>query len=322
MNPEFTVSSVSERDVDRLLVEEFVCSDDFQNWFVGQALGPGHGVRDVHRVQHSIMESTGESDLEVTFTGIEGRAWRLLIGNKIAAPVQPQQVERYRLRGARYLERGECDAYRLVLVAPRRYFGNSEQHEGFDTRITYESLWEWFSGQDGLGERRAYKAGLLAAAIERAAEGYRPEEEQGAPTTDLWRGYWELAVQRAPELDMEEPRGKQKGSRSVHFHPGVFTRGVEIVHKFTQGCVDLQFGGFGRRLVELRVAFKTHLDADMQISQASKSGAIRIKVPRLAPEANFGEQRDRVEVGLAAAKRLFHWYENHAARWAAEALPQ
>ena len=54
--------------------------------------------------------------------------------------------------------------------------------------------------------------------------------------------------------------------------------------------------------------------------RSSKSGAIRIKVPRLAPEANFGEQRDRVEVGLAAAKRLFRWYEDHAARWAAESL--
>lgn len=71
--PELTFSSITERDVDLLLVEELKCSEGFLEWFLTKALGRAQWrERSSFRVRHSVPgvgKHAGETDIEVSFTG-------------------------------------------------------------------------------------------------------------------------------------------------------------------------------------------------------------------------------------------------------------
>jgi len=92
------LASVTERDVDLLLMEEFHVSDDFVAWFCGE-LG-------LHCVSpagawHSLSDTDGESDLLLRVLK-EGRRIGILIENKVTAPEQDDtRVESCRRRPPR-----------------------------------------------------------------------------------------------------------------------------------------------------------------------------------------------------------------------------
>ena len=237
----FTVAGVVERDIDLLLLEEFLSSELFSRWFIQNALHPpgrSNDLGQVRRAGRSVTQSMGESDLEIVFEAADGSRTYLLIENKVNAVFQPAQAERYHLRGRTYIERGDCTAVYTVLIAPERYFGSSNTCQGFDGRLSYEALHDWFLDQHGMGPRRIYKAGILAAAIEKAHYGYQAEAD--APVTTFWRAYWELAVTEAPGLQMDMPPPKPAGAGFVRFRPAGIAAPVSLIHKLPRGCVDLQ----------------------------------------------------------------------------------
>jgi hypothetical protein len=303
------IAGVSERDIDLLLLEEFQSSVPFQDWFVSLALERKPDLGRCIEAHRSVTQSTGESDLEVVFADGAGVKTRLLIENKVNAGLQPQQAERYRLRGENYRASGACANYHTIIVAPERYFGNGANTKGFDSRITYESILEWFLQAEALGARREYKVALLRSALDKGTLGYQPEED--APTTDFWRAYWSYARDHAPELEMRPPSSKPSGSAFIYFRPPSLPRQIGICHKFRRGQVDLQLGGMGRRLNEVHAVLGRHLDPDMSLAGAAKSAAIRLSVPVLSIEAPFADQLEKVRIGLDAANRLLRWFMAH-----------
>ena len=146
MSVTFLVAGVVERDIDLLLLEEFLSSEQFSHWFVDHTRQPASSDSDlgqVRRARRSVTQSMGESELEVVFQVPDGSYTYLPIENKVNATFQPAQAERYRLRGRTYLERGDCQAFSTVLVAPERYFGSPPTSHGFDARLSYEALRDW-----------------------------------------------------------------------------------------------------------------------------------------------------------------------------------
>lgn len=279
MSTDLNISGVSERDVDLLLLEEFLSSLAFQEWFVAQALGPDVRLGRLVEAKRSVTDSTGESDLEVAFSDSEGKRARLLIENKVGAGFQREQAARYQRRGDGYVAQGRCATFYAVLVAPKRYFGGADSVKGFGGRVTYEQILAWFQGADELGERRAYKTALLRSAIDKGTLGYQPVED--ASVTNFWRSYWTLASERGPELEMSEPIGKPSGATFICFRPPSLTGGVEICHKLTYGYVDLQLPRMGRRLNEVRSVLASHFEDGMALARATGSAAVRIRVPTL-----------------------------------------
>jgi hypothetical protein len=308
----FTVAGVVERDIDLLLLEEFLSSELFSRWFIEHALhppGPSNNLGQVRRAGRSVTQSMGESDLEIVFEAADGSRTYLLIENKVNAVFQPAQAERYHLRGRTYLERGDCIAVFTVLVAPARYFGSASTCQGFDGRLSYEALRDWFLEQHGMGPRRLYKAGFLAAAIEKAHYGYQAEAD--ALVTTFWRAYWELAVTEAPELQMDMPPPKPAGAGFVRFRPAGIAAPVSLIHKLRHGCVDLQVTGWANRLAELHAVVAPYLEPDMQVVRAAKASAIRLRVPALDTGRSFVEQIEAVRTGQQAAQRLLGWFRDH-----------
>ena len=188
---DLSISSVTERDVDFMLLEEFASSPDFLRWFVRKTARIRLGEHPFLSAARSVTTSSGESDLEIAVTDPKGNVHYLLIENKVAASFQPRQAERYQERGDMYVTQGECGAYTTVLVAPRHYLGEEPQRFGFHAVLSHEDVRSWFAGRTGIGERAIVKQTLLSAAIDKAERGYQPVEDR--PVTEFWRSYWALA---------------------------------------------------------------------------------------------------------------------------------
>lgn len=310
--PRIAIAGVSERDIDLLLLEEFQSSQAFQEWFVRSVLGPDQSFGGCLSAERSVTHSTGESDLEITFESATGLT-RFLIENKVNAGLQPLQADRYRERGREYVERQLCATVHTVIVAPERYFGASTSRKGFDFRVSYEQILDWFRCADHLGDRRHYKIALLTSAIEKGILGYQPAEDRS--TTGFWRAYWQLARKVAPKLEMREPVSKPSGAGFVHFRPSRLPRGVSLCHKLVWGNVDLQFARLGNRLNELHSTLESHLEEGMSIANASRSGAVRLVVPKLNPCLPFETQADDARAGIEAAGTLLGWALDHHDAW-------
>lgn len=316
MIPKFSVVC-REHEVDLLLLEEFVASDKFALWFIkvvsAQLPSPLPTVKRVLEVRHSHSEASGESDLEVDFLATKGRKVRLYIENKVAAQLQPAQAKRYRSRGRDAIANGRCTEFCAVIVAPKSYFPADGGAKGFDARVDYEALRDWFLGQKNFGERRYFKANILSKAIERAAKGWQPVED--ATVLQFWTGCWVLATRIAPELNMKKPRRTPSSSNFIHFRPDAVPAGVKLVHKMSYGNVDLQFAGMGNRLTQLRDLLGNSLGKGMFIEKANRSAVIRIIVPVLNISGEFGKQREKVRLALQAAKRLLVWFAPRRDKW-------
>ncbi len=302
----FPIGAVQERDIDLWLVEEFCSSAGFRSWFLEQTVGAQFVAGKFVDAWHSVVDpSLGESDLEVAFEGPDEGGFRLLIEDKIDAPVQPNQAKRYRQRGDAYVEKSVCTDFRTVILAPERFLERLSGLELFDSSVTYESLREWFLRQDAMGDRARYKADVILAAIEEARRGYQPVIDERV--TAFWKGYYDLAMQNAPEFDMRPPGNKPAGAGFVEFKAAVLPARTRIVHKLPHGNVDLEFVGKGDSLGELERKHGRKLLPGMRIVRAGKSGAIRLKVPELDTSADFTGQSGSVEEGLAAARQLLAW---------------
>lgn len=204
------VSGVVERDIDFLLVEEFVAPDGFLTWFLGR-IGLSEPYETV-AITHSAKTATGETDIELTVRS-GSTTLILLLENKIDANLQPRQADRYRERASRYVSEGQCSACITVLVAPKAYFGGEVQPFGFDRSVTYEDILEWYLRAERLGSRRDAKVALLQRALARGSAGWImvPDET----VTEFWHRYGELSRALAPELFMEKPTAKPATSTFI-----------------------------------------------------------------------------------------------------------
>ena len=314
MTPQISVSSVSERDVDLLLLEEFIASERFGSWFVGEAINDPPSINTCLSARRSVTQSNGESDLELLFQVEDGSTLLVMIENKVGAGFQPLQAERYRSRSENYLLRGDCGQVLTIITAPEYYFGGSYSCKGFDGRVSYEAIMRWFTGSDTIGARRAYKEAVLRAAIDKSSLGYQPVED--AVATKFWRDYWEIVRDTASELRMPEPGVKTAGSTFISFKPAGLPAGADIVHKLTgtkgaaTGFVDIQFPGMGALTLELTSVLQGLLEDGMSVVRASKSAAIRIIVPTVDPNREAAEQLEAIREGVTAAQRLLGWYQS------------
>jgi hypothetical protein len=301
-----SLTSVAERDIDMLLVEEFVSAPTFARWFARRCGVAGLRGKPVKAAQLRVTRSNGESDVEVRLARRDGSLHCLMIENKVAAGVQPRQAVRYRERGAGYVRSGECAACTCVLIAPRRYLGEHPERLGFDRYVAYEDLRAWFAGRAGARDRMAAKAAVLTCAIDKSRLGYVPGRDQSV--SRFWHDYWELCTRLAPELEMTEPTGKPARAGFVQFHPDGLPKDVTLVHKLPHGKVDLQFSGLGGRLSVLRTRFARRLEPGMAVKRASGSGAVRLDVPTLDTTRPLRAQSAAARKGIGAARRLLRWY--------------
>src|ERR1700747_3080889 len=86
--------TVSEADIDWIVCIELNSSQDFRKW-MQERIFPGAAQLQHIRAWRSVAEDNGESDLVWYAQHARGTKVLALVENKIRAPAQPFQYERY-----------------------------------------------------------------------------------------------------------------------------------------------------------------------------------------------------------------------------------
>ncbi len=304
-----SLEAVRERDIDILLVEEFTVNEEFARWFTGLVFDDDAEFSFTLVARRSIHAAgLGETDILLIFeaTNLERRA--ILLENKIDAPPQPAQAERYQQRGERGRSDGEWSAFQTCIIAPSRYITNRTGTDGYDSRITYEQLRDWFRNSTEDDARANFRAEMIQQGIDQNRRGYSPIYDPAA--TDFWHSYWEYAIQRNPELEMASPGRRPAGSHWMQFRPVSLPRGVVIQHKTGHGRVDLELRGMADHAQEFAARYADRLPSDYRIVRASKSLAIRCDVPLIDHQQSFTSQVTQVSKALAAASAMLELFQH------------
>ena len=287
------IEAVTERDIDMLILEEFIVSKEFSKWFYLE----NHfdtPLPDNAQAFHSITDAElGESDLVVLYEN--GHA--ILIENKIGAIAQRNQAKRYVQRGEKGIPRGFWSSYSTCIIAPKDYLESTSDAQHYQSSISYESLRDWFGAQDT--KRYEYRKFIFNEAIEQNRRGYTVIPD--ARVTAFWKDYWEYSVQNYPDLNMKQPGKKPANASFINFFPESLPKTYQLVHKLIHGFVDLQIPNIGHMLDEVIELFS---DMEIEIAKANKSIAFRKRLQKMDIYSSFKDQEHIVEIALHEAKDL------------------
>jgi len=287
------LASVTERDIDLLLMEEFHISDGFVAWFCGEL-----GLHEVAPAGawHSLSDTDGESDLLLRVLR-EGRRVGILIENKVSAPERDLQAERYHLRGIRSRERGKLDDYVTVMCAPGRYLDALSPESAYQHRVSYEQIAAWFGQQEG--RRAAWRHHIMLEAIDQGRRGYTMAVN--AVITGFHLKYWEYLRRRHPRIQMARPKSRGSKSNWIILKGHDFPKGVNMHHKFDQQVMEI---GFSKRKIADILAVKSDWPDDIAVVQKGETASLAIKIPAINMNLDLDAQLPAVEEALEAAYRL------------------
>lgn len=296
--PERPLEAVTERDIDMLLFEELTVNPGFAQWFI-KRIRPEIEPASIS-IWHSLSDpELGESDLVLTVKAV-GATHAILVENKVDAPPQPTQAERYRLRGAAGVEDGKWTSFTSCLIAPANYFTSDRNTKGYDALISYEDMRDCIHGSLNDAARRDFKVFVLTEAIQQNRRGYIARTD--AQVTRFFTEYWEYAESVFPELKLSHIPSRPSGSTWAEFRPSQIQKGRIIRHKVTEGFVDLQFPDCGSQVDELNALNQVIRSEGVHFVQTAKSASLRFEVPRMDIRGEFQPQRP---VSLTALKAAF-----------------
>lgn len=290
-NIKIALDTTLERDIDLLIMEEFIADKDFARIFLG-AVGLDCEYI-VKKVIHSKTDAAlGESDI-VIILEINGKRHAIQIEDKIDAIAMPRQHDRYDLRAQKDIEAGEYDSYSVLIVAPEKYLEINKEAKKYEHQVKYEQMREHFAAKNDA--RSQYKLALIDRAIYDQKNGYQWEANPGVVAFCTKMNAYKKT--KYPGL----PDG------SIAWWSGYPTLipGTTIVFKANKGCCDLQFAHTVAR--ELFAKIGNQLSERMNIVQAGKSASVRIVVSPIWLENNFEDNIVEVDEALNALWELYEF---------------
>lgn len=287
------LANVQERDIDLLLMEEFHVSRDFVSWFCN-AVGIEQAKFD--GAWHSVTDADGETDLLLRVVS-GGERVGILIENKISAPEQDQQDERYHLRATRAQNAGRFDRFVVCICAPKSYLDGLIERSSYEFRITYESIVEWFTRSDD--DRSRWRRTIMDEAVAQSRRGYRMIVNE--TVSRFHQDFFNYIQLRHPELTMRRPTPKGNKSNWILFKGLGFPKNIGFHIKMDQQTVELGFNG--RLVSDLRNAIG-ELPADVRAVQKGGTAALSISTPFLDRTKPLHEQEGALLAVMAAVERL------------------
>ena len=277
-----------ERDMDLLIMEEFISSPRFAKIFL-DAVGI-HESYSIEEVIHSMRDADlGESDI-VFILRIGNKRHAIHIEDKVDALAMPNQRGRYSQRAEKDISVGRYDKYSVLIVAPEKYLSANQEAHKYEHQVQYEQLREYFAGCDEL--RSQYKLALIDRAIYDQKAGYQYEANPGVVSFCAAMDAYQK--EHYPLL----PIGTQAWWRGYK----TLIPTATIVYKANKGFCDLQFGNCSRD--ELLAMVKSYLSDRMTVEKAGKSASVRIAVPPVWFEHSFDDHIADVEQALDAIQEL------------------
>jgi hypothetical protein len=133
---------VRERDLDLVLVGALFASEPFRTFMLKSAIGwtKRHSL-----VRTCVSETTdaGESDVLLVVDLEDADRLALMIEDKIDAPFQPEQANRYQQRGEQGVRDGQWNRFTTCVCAPEGYLAGARPMKEWSAYISLESISEW-----------------------------------------------------------------------------------------------------------------------------------------------------------------------------------
>lgn len=277
-----------ERDIDLLVLEEFVSDKQFAMLFL-KAVNVSDDFKVVKAI-HSLTDvQYGESDI-VFVLQINNKKHALHIENKINAKAQPEQFSRYLKRAQKEQDNGHYDSFSIMILAPQKYLDVNEEAKKYTYMLSYEQLLAHFKTKSDI--RSKYKYALIEKAIQEKGNGY--QWEANPHVVRFCHDMYRYQADRFP--------GMTQGT--VAWWPTFKTihKDIEVQFKANHGHCDLAFTK--TPYAELYRAYMGKIGGKMQIVETGKSSAIRISVSPINFENEFIKIEKEVHEALAAIKIL------------------
>lgn len=296
--------SVYERDMDMLIMRKLACDKDFVRRFFlsGEKLGEkGYDKAEfsVEKVAHSVMTEDGESDVEAILS-VGGKRIALLIENKIDAVAQPNQADRYSIRGRKAVERGDYDEYYVFIVAPRDYLNNDAEAKKYSHRISYEDILK--SSED------CFEKAMIGYALSDANNVRLPRD---AVVTAFWDRLYDYLDENYHDKDghrifhVHGHKGLERSGQAGQWISMSCAKPYGIQIKSDRGYVDLEIGGYGDRFAQFSNDNKALIDEKrLYVRAASKSLAIRKYIDLIDFTQPFESQTPALKKAFDSAKEL------------------
>lgn len=292
------IDTTLERDIDLLILEEFISNLDFASIFLN-TVGIGDSYT-IEEVIHSKMDAEfGESDI-VFILNVSGKRHALHIEDKIDAIAMQNQSGRYHDRAKKDIAADEYDEYSVLIVAPEKYLEANKEAHKYTHKVKYEQLRDYFLTKDDI--RSKYKLALIERAITDQKNGYHYEANPGM--VEFCQKMNDYHKKKYPGL----PAGSVAWWRC---YPTVMDD-VTVVFKANKGFCDLQFGHTTKEALFHRVC--ENLTDRMNVVQAGKSASVRIEVKPIWYENKFEDNIDKVDEALEAIYELFQLSKSIASK--------
>lgn len=305
--------SIQEQRIDFLLEEEFACNIDFLRSFVAQCGLACEPQLLPEKVLHESRHGSTWIDLLVIFEAIgpkqEDVRVALLVEDKITAPPQPDQAERYKNVGHAGL--GTLwDEFRTVLVAPHAYQGEKGKFQAF---VALEDVAVWLSPHDPI--RADFRRDRIAAAIEKKNKS--GVQNPDLAMTEFKNRYYDYIqkfnLEHGTDFFMKPPKNAYDSDDTwFTFSSGSLPQWCEFRHRIRTtavaktGLVEIAFKDTS--LSKAETVLQPLPDLTMRLFSNGKyyqHVAVEIKVPEIPGVPIFDSVADKVELALTAAARLW-----------------
>lgn len=286
------LDTVLERDVDLLIIEEFISDKDFAALFLDATQIDRNS--EIVSIQRSLRYQMGESDIVVVLKTPQGADIGLHIEDKVNAEAQQEQYARYEERATSLADNLEYTAHRVCITAPQYYLNTNDEAKKYPASVSYEKLYEYFEQKGGI--RSKFKQALLRCSLGKKDATIAVPNEA---VTSFWSSFERFAIERNLKMiSSSNLHGKE--SKFIRFKTTLPK--VYVIYKARHGCVDLQIPNMAGRLslpVEMLID-------DMCICDTGKSASVRIGNPQwqLNLEESIENNMYLVEEILQSVERL------------------
>jgi hypothetical protein len=288
---------VEERELDLLLLLELYASDTFRR-FVVQRVTHSDETKFLG-AWRSVVTHLGETDLLLLCEVANQGRVAIMIEDKIDAPFQPTQADRYQARGKEGIEDRLWDRYYTCLCGPKKY-SPLEESKAWHSLLTLEDILAHVIERPGADPRSIF----LARALDQALAKF----ELGGFVVDpaasaFWQEYQRLCLAEYKDLSMSPLRPVQSRNEPwPRFAIGMLPRDVKLEHKAWRGCVDMTFQR--RSVDEVRTKLASLLRPGLVVERAAPSSALRLRVGLLRAIEPFSGQQALVREALDAVRAM------------------
>lgn len=275
MNNHF--SKMFERDMDILIIQEFIGKKAFANLFlkqIGLTENEDYTITDTYQ---SLYSQDGESDITILLVA-NGRKQGIFIEDKINAITMDEQSNRYTLRAENMKKQGKIEDYFVFLAAPQSYIQThkNDRNAQYDFYVSYEdmlSVVESFAGAEN-----KYKADMIKFALKEKEKGYLMIEDERVMR------FWELFSERCkhctPKLVITNNK-KEKGRDSYWVWFKTPFPKVSIVYKTNRGIINLRIPKYADKFDVFVELVKPLMQQEMVFEKMPGSANVTIRSEKL-----------------------------------------